>query len=454
MDSDQDPIEQAADEETDLYAVSTWEARSVLDHVACGIYRHGGWLLAGLGVLIVYYLFAFRNLSTITDPRVALLVGLSVVPTVALAAYVRFANVTTGEPLSVLFVTFLLGILLAGFAIPLNAFSRLVFVRTVPVEFLGLVLFYLLVVGPFEEMIKLLAVRLFAYNHPRFDAVIDGAVYGAVAGLGFATIENALYITEALSTVGPFQQTDSPFAALKMGSGITVSRALAGPGHVLYSAIAGYHLGLAKFNRGNAGPIVIKGLLVAALAHGVYNTGAGVIPDLLGVTLGLSSLTALLIYVVGFNSVVGSYLYAKLKRYRTTYTEVGADEIDPGSSSRTGHRTGGSDSTALAAIDRRTAGGVGPYPGTEETQIFEHRVATSPPDGTRRNEHSPALARQTDPHSSVSSGEPADSTDRTRSEGEREIGTNDSTRLDRSMPTDEWSFDEPPSSTGNHGQEF
>jgi RsiW-degrading membrane proteinase PrsW (M82 family) len=388
MDSDQDPIERAADEEADLHAVTTWEARSLLDHVACAIYRHGEWLLAGFGVLIVYYLFTFRTLGTITDPRVALLVVLSVVPTVALAAYVRFANVTTGEPLSVLFVTFLLGILLAGFAIPLNAFSRVVFVRTVPIEFLGLVLFYLLIVGPFEELVKLLAVGLFAFNHPRFDAVIDGAVYGAVAGLGFATIENALYITDALSVAGPFQQADTPSAVLELGGGITVSRALAGPGHVLYSSIAGYYLGLAKFNRGSAGPIVIKGLLVAALAHGVYNTGANAIPELLGVAFGLSTFTALTIYVVGFNSVVGAYLYTKLKRYRDTYTAVNAGETAGSSAEATPERATpvGSD---LQSIDRR-ANAVRSYPGTDGTAVFAHRHQGASHSGNTRAENEPA----------------------------------------------------------------
>jgi len=95
---------------------------------------------------------------------------------------------------------------------------------------------------PSRETVKLLAVRLFAFRSDRFDAVVDRAVYGAVAGLGFATIENALYITQ--NADAGLQATN----ALTEAGGIAVVRTLAGPGHVIYSAFAGYYLGLAKFN--------------------------------------------------------------------------------------------------------------------------------------------------------------------------------------------------------------
>lgn len=53
-----------------------------------------------------------------------------------------------------------------------------------------------------EESVKLLAVRLYAYNDARFAAVIDGAVCGAIAGLGFATIENGIHISGVVGEVG------------------------------------------------------------------------------------------------------------------------------------------------------------------------------------------------------------------------------------------------------------
>jgi hypothetical protein len=77
------------------------------------------------------------------------------------------------------------------------------------------------------------------------------------------------------------------------------------------------------------------------------------------------------VYVVGFNSVVGAYLYTKLKRYRDTYVTVDAD-------SRTGKSaTGAADPVAPSAVaaDGLT-GGVGPYPGTGDRAVFADRQPT------------------------------------------------------------------------------
>nr|WP_216086544.1 PrsW family intramembrane metalloprotease [Halovivax ruber] len=170
--------------------------------------------------------------------------------------------------------------------------------------------------GPVEETVKLLAVRLYAYNDERFAAVIDGAVYGAIAGLGFATIENALYITRAIGDVGGVRLG---LDLIGIGGDITATRALAGPGHVVYSSFAGYYLGLAKFNPGNRGPIVVKGLIIAALIHATYNATVGLATALIRAATGLPELAAFLVYVLGYVGFFGYLLYRKLRRYRAAY---------------------------------------------------------------------------------------------------------------------------------------
>jgi RsiW-degrading membrane proteinase PrsW (M82 family) len=234
--------------------------------------------------------------------------------------------------------TFLLGVIFASFAYVLNtAFSL---VSVVPI--VGTIAFFYLVVGPVEEAVKLLAVRLVAYRDARFDAVIDGAIYGAVAGLGFATIENALYITRQLNvSAGSELAAALGGGALALGLGqlvgevvgagaeITAFRALAGPGHVIYSAFAGYYLGLAKFNRENAGPIVVKGLLIAAFIHATYNTLVGVVPGVAAALTGSSAMLMFFAFVVIYDGLFGYILYRKLARYRRAYRAVGADEERP-----------------------------------------------------------------------------------------------------------------------------
>ena len=319
MPSDEDPIASRADDDRDLYDVATWEERTSLDGLSVALY----WLLtrsAKAGVVFVAFvgllaILGSFGLGLVFDPAIAILLGLSAVPALGLAAYVYVSDVTTAEPLSLLVATFLLSILTATFAAILNSVLQPYFR---PFGFLGLVVFFFVVVGPIEESVKLLAVRLYAYTDARFDAVIDGAVYGAIAGLGFVVIENFVYIAQNVDmaelTVG--------IAALGAGDGIAALRALAGPGHVVYSAFAGYYLGLAKFNPGNRGPIIVKGLVLAAAIHALYNTLVGPVTGVASGLFGVPQILALFGFVVVFQGAFGYVLLRKIWRYRDAYLDT------------------------------------------------------------------------------------------------------------------------------------
>jgi len=323
MGSRSDPVERAADDGHDLYDVATWEKRTRLDAVVVALHwfltRSVKAVVVVLAAAILLGILASVGVGLLFDPAVAALVSLSAIPAFALAAYVYVSDVTDGEPLSLLVVTFLLSVLTATFAAVFNSVTRPFFT---PLGFAGSVLFFFLIVGPVEESVKLLAVRLYAYVDVRFDAVIDGAVYGAIAGLGFAVIENLLYIAQTVELA----ELSFGLAALGAGDGITALRALAGPGHVVYSAFAGYYLGLAKFNPGNRGPIVIKGIVIASVIHGLYNTLVGPATTVLGTALGLSQLPALFVFVVGFQGAFGLILLRKLRRYRDAFRTVRATD--------------------------------------------------------------------------------------------------------------------------------
>jgi len=312
MDRQRDPVQARDDGSLDLYDIADWEPRGALDRFAVAL--HAGLLVAfralliGLAVSILLAQVVLGGLGALADPVIGGLAVSSALPALALAAYIWYVDVTTREPLSLVVGTFLLGVLTAGFAGVLNVEFGTVF----DTLGLGLVPFYFLVVGPVEEGVKLLAVRLHAYRSDRFDAVVDGAVYGAVAGLGFATIENAYYIVSNIGQVP--------------GGAITSVRALAGPGHVIYSAFAGYYLGLAKFNPDRAGPIVVKGLLIAAFIHATYNTLVGPVPGVAAAVTGSSQLLMFFTFVILYDGLFGYILYRKLKRYRKTYRDVGAGE--------------------------------------------------------------------------------------------------------------------------------
>ncbi len=322
-----DPVQRQANGNRDLQEVAEWEPRSLVDRlvyrVAAASASVARAAVIALAALILLTQVALGGFGALDDPVVGVFVLLSVVPALLLAGYIRYADITTDEPLRLLVGTFVLGVLFAGFAGVLNSLLGGALVALLGASVLDLVgsveltrsvlfaAFFLLVVAPVEEGVKLLAVRLSAYRTPQFDTVVDGAVYGAAAGLGFATIENTLYITGVIGPAGG--------DALATGGVITTVRALAGPGHVIYSALAGYYLGLARFSREYAGAIVLKGLLIAAGAHALYNILASELPDLLAATFGISTFGAFVGFVVVYDGLLVAVLLRKLSRYRAAY---------------------------------------------------------------------------------------------------------------------------------------
>lgn len=319
MEPQRDPVEEGATDSADLYDIATWESRSWLDRLSSLVYRvlslSARPIIVLFALLILVAQFALSGLAAISEPYIGAFVLLSVVPAFALAAYIWYADVTTSEPLTLLVGTFLLGVLFAGFAAIVNTLTQPLFVNFIPA--FGIVLFFYLVVAPVEETVKWLAIRMYAYRSSRFDAVIDGAVYGAMAGLGFATIENAIYITQSLNASGAGSD------AVVTAGQTAAARLLAGPGHVIYSAFAGYYLGLAKFNRENAGPIAVKGLLIAAFIHATYNTAVTYLPDVLEVSgAAIGPGLAFIGFVVVYDGIFGYILYRKISRYRQAYQQT------------------------------------------------------------------------------------------------------------------------------------
>jgi RsiW-degrading membrane proteinase PrsW (M82 family) len=107
-----------------------------------------------------------------------------------------------------------------------------------------------------EEACKISAVYLVAWKHKAFDERMDGLVYGARAGLGFALVENCLYIYQAA--------IDGQLVV------VWVLRALlAVPGHALWSGMMGYFAARHRFDKAGPGPL--GGYLIAVALHGVYD---------------------------------------------------------------------------------------------------------------------------------------------------------------------------------------
>jgi RsiW-degrading membrane proteinase PrsW (M82 family) len=131
------------------------------------------------------------------------------------------------------------------------------------------------VIAPSEELFKYVVVKHSVYNSLEFNEVMDGIVYTVSASLGFATIENIIYV-------------------LQHGVGTGIARAfLAVPGHAFFGAVMGYYIGLAKFNREKEKSLLTRGVVFAILLHGLYdflilaNTTCAIVAILLVIVMGL-----------------------------------------------------------------------------------------------------------------------------------------------------------------------
>jgi protease PrsW len=156
----------------------------------------------------------------------------------------------------VLGVTFALGALATIPALALNLIGQALFIKYFGRTGLshGLVLFF--VVGPIEELLKLVVVYFYAYRRKEFDEPLDGVIFSATAALGFAAIENVIYLTR-----------NDPTLALLRGP-------LSNPGHALFSALWGLGLSKAKAAPNMFGerflPIA-RGFLMASLFHSLFD---------------------------------------------------------------------------------------------------------------------------------------------------------------------------------------
>ena len=111
-----------------------------------------------------------------------------------------------------------------------------------------------------EEPAKALAlVGLFVFARGEFDGPLDGIVYGALVGFGFAMTENLWYFL-----------LDNPAA---LAGHIWSRSILFGGTHALFTAVVGIALGLVRNDpRRWLGYVVLPGgLLVAVLLHALHN---------------------------------------------------------------------------------------------------------------------------------------------------------------------------------------
>lgn len=178
---------------------------------------------------------------------------LAIAPVMIVVIFIYYKDKFEKEPIPFLFKTFLLGAsasvlitvvlhFLANSVLPL-ANSKSIFQQLIKA---------FVIVALVEEFSKYIIVRYFTQNKREFNEPFDGIVYAVMVSMGFAGLENVLYVYQYGVTTG-------------------ITRAFtAVPAHATFAILMGYFMGKAKFSK-NKIQLNLLGLLVATIFHGAYD---------------------------------------------------------------------------------------------------------------------------------------------------------------------------------------
>lgn len=179
----------------------------------------------------------------------------AVTPGIALALVIYAVDRHDREPAKLLIKIFIGGafitipiIFLESFLIGFNLFGGL----------LGAAYQSFIVAGFSEEFFKRFVVMKIAYKNKHFDERLDGIVYAVFSALGFATVENIMYVVFRFADV----ESVGTYRAI-----------LSVPAHMLFAVTMGYYLSLSKFAQTDAEKKFYykKSLTAPMLLHGTFN---------------------------------------------------------------------------------------------------------------------------------------------------------------------------------------
>jgi protease PrsW len=180
------------------------------------------------------------------------LLALAVAPGVAIGTYLYLKDKHEREPLSLLLLSFFYGVLSTGVTLfiswPLDFLVS--FNSQNVIHQFGNAFFKVALV---EEFSKFIFIRFILYYNKNFNEPFDGIIYAGMVGMGFATLENILYVFQYGAATG----------FLRMFTAV--------PAHATFAILMGYFLGKAKFDHRQELLYSIMALIIATAFHGAYD---------------------------------------------------------------------------------------------------------------------------------------------------------------------------------------
>jgi len=186
------------------------------------------------------------------------LLALAIGPAFTIIIFFYSKDKNDREPFGVLLMSFIAGCISILPAIILEAALPIFVPGSNGGSLISIAIYTFVIIAASEEFSKYIFLRYYAYKRPSFNEPYDGIIYAVMVGMGFATVENLLYVFNT-DTLGAAWGT----AGLRAVTAV--------PAHATFAAIMGYYVGLAKFNKQNERKLLFRGFLLATVLHGAYD---------------------------------------------------------------------------------------------------------------------------------------------------------------------------------------
>lgn len=188
-----------------------------------------------------------------------LLLMLAVLPTFFLMVFIYYKDSYEKEPVGLLISLFALGMVSVIPALIIETLGELLFSsmfgdNTSVYNFFNV--FFCVAIA--EEGGKYIFTYLRTWNNKNFNYKFDGIVYAVLVSLGFATVENILYVMQG-------------------GLSVAIARGLLSvPSHAIDAVYMGYYYGLAKYydsvgNTRSKNRCMVLSIVVPVILHGCYD---------------------------------------------------------------------------------------------------------------------------------------------------------------------------------------
>ncbi len=180
--------------------------------------------------------------------------ALALAPGIVIALFIYFFDKYEKEPFRQIVKAFMMGCISVIPAYYLERFAFF-YIGDFYGDFLRAAFASYVVIAVSEEGSKYLFFRSLLYKNRELHEPYDAIIYAVMVSLGFATVENVLYVWEGGSRV----------ALMRMFTAV--------PAHAAFAILIGYFAGLAKFahTRFQSTILLWIGFILAVFVHGTYD---------------------------------------------------------------------------------------------------------------------------------------------------------------------------------------